>query len=115
MAPARAEHVFPIRTRLWIRLLLALCFLYGLWFTVVLIGEQRAWTDDPGAWAGLPTLTWALIGVGLFVVAAAYCLLLLIRRDVPAKVYRVPDAADATPTAPTDSLGTEREKPPAQG
>lgn len=85
-------YLIAFRNRIWFRLLGILVLVYGIWFTVVLVGEQLAWSDDPGAWAGLPTWTWGWIGVGLFTIAVVYFIGLLVRKEVPAQTYIIKDS-----------------------
>lgn len=115
---ASPPFVFKPKRRLWSRLLFVLVLLYVVWFTVVLLGEQQAWTDNPGAWALAATAVWAWIGFALFVFAGLYFLILLVRREVPAKTYVLqPPAGEGQPASFLQSPGeppvtAEAERPP---
>jgi uncharacterized membrane protein len=70
-------------------------FVFGLayfaWFLVVVIGEVQGWTSDPGAWALLPTDVWAFLGLAIYAILIVFLLALMVRREQPARVYRVGD------------------------
>lgn len=65
--------------------------LYFIWFVVVLVGEAQGWTDDPSAWAGLPTEVWAFLGIAYYVALVVFLIALLVRREVPARMFRIGD------------------------
>lgn len=87
VAYSSPQYVAPLRSRVGPRLVLTLILLYVVWFSVVLLGEQQAWSDNPQAWAGARTVVWAWLGLVVFLLAALYFLILLVRREVPAKTY----------------------------
>ena len=101
------------------RLVFAVVLVYAIWFTVVLVGEQQAWTSDPGAWALVRTVVWAWLGFGVFVAACLYFLFALVRREVPAKTYVLQPPAGEGRTAAflegaseTQATTAEAERPP---
>jgi hypothetical protein len=113
------EFVVPLRSRVWPTVVFVLLALYAVWFTVVLWGEQQARTDDPAKWAGLSAILYAWIGFALFFLAALYFLMLLIRREVPAKTYvlRTGPSEGQAPAFMTEAGGAEgarTETPPPQ-
>ncbi len=62
---------------------------YFVWFVIVLVGESAGWTDDPGAWAGLPTDIWAFFGIAYYVALLVFLIAMLVRREEPARRLRV--------------------------
>jgi len=81
------EYVVRLKSRTGPAIVFTLVFLYAIWFTIVLLGEQQAFTVDPGKWTGLEAKIWAYIGLVLLVAATLYFIILLVRREVPSKVY----------------------------
>jgi fatty acid desaturase len=95
-----AEHAHDVDEARWVlprawvpRALIGFLvgIVYFVWFVVVLIGESQRWTDDPAAWALLPTAAWAFIGIAIFILLGAWFLALLVRREVPPRVFVVQD------------------------
>lgn len=112
------EYVFRVRNRIWVTLVFLLALAYGIWFGVVLFGEDQGWTENPGAWAGLSTLTWAWIGIVLLLLATIYFLLLLTRREVAGRLYSLPrkpgEPESELPTFLTRPAAIEESPPPAE-
>lgn len=104
---ARSDYVIQLRSHLLPWIAFALVLVAALGGFIVLWGEVRNWTADPGSWARLLTRTWLLIGTAVFVLASLYYLLLLVRREVPEHTYVVTgpeETAGAAPEpTPTDS------------
>jgi len=94
---ASPEFVVPLRRRTGPLLVFLFVLLYGVWFTVVILGEQQAWTDDPGTWSYLKTDVWAWGGLVLFGLATIYFILLLVRREAPSKTYTAGPSEGAAP------------------
>jgi hypothetical protein len=119
VAYSSPEHVVPLKSRGLPRFVFVLVLLFAIWFTVVLVGAQQAWTDNPGQWAILSTQSWAWLGLAVFLLAGLYFLVLLVRREVPAKTYVLQPPAGEGQTAsflqtPEEGAATtaETERPP---
>lgn len=85
----RRDWVVDQRMFFWAATASVFGIVYFIWFVIVLVGESSGWTDDPGAWAGLPTDIWAFFGIAYFLALLVFLIAMLVRREEPARRLRV--------------------------